>query len=163
MAILGQRLVPKNKTHPTHPCVCVGLCLPHGTVAAYDYASHIRRGDRRNAKLVQPEAVADGAHKGAMRRRAQRGHEREGDEVSVFSFEVHCTVPSRGIPQGKNPIPQIPFAFLSVRDLRWLRWGVLGPPFHSASALCPRRAEAAVVGRGTCGVRSQGSPGTGGT
>ena len=45
MAILGQGLVPRNKTHPAHPCVCVGLCLPHGTVAAYDYASHRRRGE----------------------------------------------------------------------------------------------------------------------
>ena len=74
--------------------------MPHGTVAAYDYASHIRRGDRRNAKLVQPEAEADGAHKGAMRRRAQRGHEREGDEVSVFSFEVPLYSPEPGHTAG---------------------------------------------------------------
>ena len=84
-------------------------------------------------QLVQLEAEADGAHKGAMRRRAQRGHEREGDELACSLLKSHCTVPSRGIPQGKNPIPQIPFAFLLVGDLRWLRWGVLGPPFHSAS------------------------------
>ena len=71
--------------------------------------------------------------------------------------------PSRGGPQEEPPIPQIPFAFLMVRDLRWLRWGVLGPPFHFASTLWPRGPEAAIVGRGACGVRSQGSPGTGGT
>ena len=77
--------------------------MPHGTVAAYDYASHIRRGDRRNAKLVQPEAVADGAHKGAMRRRAQRGHEREADEVDVFSFEVLCTARAGAYRRVKIP------------------------------------------------------------
>ena len=57
---------------------------------------------------MQLAAEADGAHKGAMRRRAQKGHEREADEVDVFSFEVLCTVPSRGVPQDishtSNPV-----------------------------------------------------------
>ena len=133
MAILGQGLMPRNKTHPAHPCVCVGLCLPHGTVAAYDYASHIRRGDRRNAKLVQPEAVADGVHKGAMRRRAQRGHEREGDEVSVSLLKSIVQARAGAYRRVKIPYLKSRLPSFSVSDLRWLRWGVLGPPFHSAS------------------------------
>ena len=51
-------------------------------------------------QLVQLEAEADGAHKGAMRRRAQRGHEREGDEVGVFSFEVPLYSPEPGRTAG---------------------------------------------------------------
>ena len=69
-------------------------------MAAYDYASHERRGGTKS--LVQLEAVnkADGAHEGAMRRRAQRGHEREGDELSVFSFEVPLYSPEPGRTAG---------------------------------------------------------------
>ena len=96
-------------------------------------------------QLVQLEAEADGAHKGAMTTQGPHGARVRRRGGSCVPFEVSLVQFRAGAYRRTNPLPQIPFAFLSVRDLRWLRWGVLGPPFHSASSLRPSRPEAAVL------------------